>query len=277
MEQQQDVRQKVEDFFSKRMSSSSGGGNVNPGKMDYLPEHVANVPEELLESSFGCGNPLAFSRIEGGATVLDLGSGAGLDLILAAERVGPSGKVIGVDMTSDMIERARKNIDQTSHKNIEVRKGIIEVLPVESNSVDWVISNCVINLSPEKGKVFSEIFRVLKPGGHMIVSDIVTDNLPGWIRRSNFLYCNCVSGAVSEDKYLDGIRSAGLVDATVPERLLYEPSQLVVAIEGMLPPFLTGPKCCGKPFVRFITKRVSNQMSNRVWSAKFFARKPILN
>ncbi|RLE25834.1 MAG: hypothetical protein DRJ65_06890, partial [Acidobacteria bacterium] len=165
---------------------------------------------EAAQSSFGCGNPLAFAGVKEGQTVLDLGSGAGFDLLLASRIVGPEGRVIGVDMTDEMIEVARDNIKQAGADNVEVRKGVIEDLPVEDESVDWVISNCVINLSPQKGSVFSEIARVLKPGGRFSVSDIVAQDLPDDIRRLATAYSACIGGAISEEQYLAGLTSAGL-------------------------------------------------------------------
>lgn len=273
MRQAEDAHQKVASFFGERVVNNGRGGIANPGKQDYRAEDLANIPQDLMESSFGCGNPLAFSAIEKGATVLDLGCGAGMDLLLAAERVGPHGRVIGVDMTDEMIARARENVARAGHANIEVRKGLIEALPLASSSVDWVISNCVINLSPEKDRAFAEIARVLKPGGTMVISDTVATNLPKWVKRSSFLYCNCVSGAISEEAYLEGLRKAGLVDTEVKERLFYSPSQLVAAVEAMLPKYIVGPSFRGKPLVRGVINRASHQLVDRFWSAKFSAKK----
>ena len=176
----------------------------------YDAATLADIPTDISDSSFGCGNPLAFAGVKPGETVLDLGSGAGLDLLMAASKVGPTGRVIGVDMTDTMIERARANASRYGYTNIDVRKGLIEALPVETSSVDWVISNCVINLSPEKDKVFAEIARVLKPGGRISISDIVVNDLPWWVLRSAALYMACVSGAISEPDYLDGLKQAGM-------------------------------------------------------------------
>ena len=146
---------------------------------------------DAASASFGCGNPLAFAGVQSGDTVLDLGSGAGLDLLIAAEKTGSSGAVIGVDMTDDMIEVARNNARKAGYDNIEIRRGLIEALPVEDSSTDWVISNCVINLSPDKPKVFSEVFRVMKPGAQLSISDIVVQDLPDWIRESAAAWSAC--------------------------------------------------------------------------------------
>jgi len=169
--------------------------------------------------SFGCGNPLAFADVQPGQIVLDLGSGAGHDLLFAAEAVGPQGRVIGVDMTDAMLAAAREHT--RGHGNIEVRKGIIEELPVEDASVDWVISNCVINLSPDKPRVFAEIRRVLRPGGRFSISDIVARGLPDWLRTSGAAYSACVAGAIAEDEYVAGLAAAGLEEIEVAERHPY--------------------------------------------------------
>jgi arsenite methyltransferase len=172
----------------------------------YTSGELDALPPEAVVNSFGCGNPIALAEIRPGEVVLDLGSGAGIDLLLAAKKVGPTGRVIGVDMTDEMIAKARENISAGHFSNVEVRKGLIEELPVESGTVELVISNCVINLSPEKKKVFREIARVLKPGGRMLVSDIVAKDLPAAVREMTDLYASCVSGAISEEEYLAGLR-----------------------------------------------------------------------
>jgi len=192
----------------------------------YSEDELNNLLTDSNITTFGCGNPLAFSEVREGDIVLDLGPGAGLDLLIAARKVGPSGQVIGVDMTEEMISKAEENIKAAGVKNVEVRKGLIEDLPVKSSSVDWVISNCVINLSPEKEKVFSEISRVLKPGGRMVVSDMVGENIPEWLRENKNLYSACISGVISEKEYLSGLRKAGLEKVKVSERKTYQSDEL---------------------------------------------------
>ena len=220
---------------------------------------------EAAQSSFGCGNPLAFAEVNTGDVVVDLGSGAGFDLFIAAEQVGETGRVIGIDMTDEMIEAARKNVERAGVTNIEVRKGLIEALPVEDASVDWVISNCVINLSPEKDRVFSEIYRVLKPGGRCSVSDMVARNLPDWIRQQSLAYTACVAGAISEEAYLEGLRAAGLVDVEARDKIIYSKAQLRTIVEGEL-------NCGSAPEV-FIENACA-QVEGEVWSARFMARRP---
>lgn len=237
----------------------------------YSSEELAEMPEAAIASSFGCGNPLAFSEVLPGQVVLDLGSGAGIDLLLAARRVGPRGRVIGVDMTEAMIERSRDTVARSGLANVDVRRGLIEELPVESASVDWVISNCVINLSPEKERVFAEIARVLKPGGRLSISDIVVEDLPWWVRRSGRLHCACVAGAISEAEYLAGLRGAGLDGIEVAERLVYDAGQLRALAESeaatvRLPAGL-------RRAARRLAGRLAAGFSGRVWSAKFVGRR----
>ena len=180
----------------------------NMPAIGYAPEDLAIAGEANL--GLGCGNPLALAGIETGMTVLDLGSGAGFDAFLAWRRVGPTGRVIGVDMTDEMIAMAKENIAAAQLGNVEVRKGIIEELPVESGTVDWVISNCVINLSPDKGKVFHEAFRVLKPGGRVAVTDILaTAPVPESLRKEVELYTACAAGAALVDEVTAMLREAG--------------------------------------------------------------------
>lgn len=176
----------------------------------YTDTQLSSISPDAVENSFGCGNPLMYADICEGDIVLDLGSGAGLDVLLAAQRVGESGRAIGIDMTPEMIEKARNNAEEAGAKNVEFRLGEIESMPVEEESVDWVISNCVINLAPDKDIVFKEAYRVLKPGGQLLVSDIVANRLPKWLRLTISNWANCISGALPEDQYLDSIRRAGL-------------------------------------------------------------------
>jgi arsenite methyltransferase len=190
--------------------TSSCGPDITR-KIGYDDKELENVPREA-NLGLGCGNPTAFASLHEGETVLDLGSGPGLDCFLAAEKVGKTGKVIGVDMTPEMIAKARANARESNASNVEFRLGEIEKLPVEDNSVDVVISNCVINLAPDKGKVFREAFRVLRPGGRIMVSDIVLNGeLPVWIKESVSAYSACVSGAEMKDSYLDHIKKAGFM------------------------------------------------------------------
>jgi SAM-dependent methyltransferase len=234
----------------------------------YSSEELGVLPDAAVENSFGCGNPVALAGLAAGDVVLDLGSGAGIDLFLAARKVGPRGRVIGVDMTDEMIAKANENIRAGNFTNVEVRKGLIEDLPVESNSVDWVISNCVINLSPEKRKVFREIARVLRPGGRMLVSDIVAKDLPGEVRQVAELYSSCISGAISEEEYLAGLRESGLVEVEVRDRLMYDADQL----EGIAASDLESVCSCAAGKAQLTS--VARTLAGKVWSAKVYARKP---
>ena len=177
-------------------------------EIGYSKEDIAKFSEANL--GLGCGNPVAMSEIKEGNTVLDLGSGAGFDCFLAARRVGSQGKVIGVDMVIEMVEKAKGNAEKYGYANCEFKLGDIESLPVEDNSVDIVISNCVINLAPDKDEVFREAWRVLKPGGKMFVSDIVLlKELPEAVKHNKDLLSGCVAGALLKDNYMEKIRKAG--------------------------------------------------------------------
>ncbi|MBU1487033.1 arsenite methyltransferase [bacterium] len=184
-------------------------------KIGYSEEELEAVPEGA-NLGLGCGNPVALASLKEGETVLDLGSGAGFDCFLAAQKVGESGMVIGVDMTPEMIEKARENARKDNYENVEFRLGEIENIPAADNSVDVVISNCVINLSPDKQRVFCDAFRVLKPGGRLMVSDVVLlKGLPDSIKNSVQGYIGCLSGAVMKDAYIDTIKSVGFREVEI--------------------------------------------------------------
>jgi SAM-dependent methyltransferase len=274
VEQHDNVRKEVEKAYTEAITRNSDSccstsccgpveGATTAEKIGYTKSELEEVPVEAASSSFGCGNPLAFAGVEEGQTVVDLGSGAGLDLLLAAGSVGPSGKVIGIDMTDAMIETARANIESAGVTNVELRKGIIEQMPVDDDSVDWVISNCVINLSPEKNRVFQEVYRVLKPGGTMQVSDIVAEDLPQWARDRTDLFTACVGGAISEAEYLEGIRAAGLVDAEVTERVVLGAPQIRAFVDSQELPVALGG-----------SEQIVESLAGKVASIKVRATKP---
>jgi len=206
--------------------SCCGGGEGEAGRK--IGEYVGYTAQDLAEIPAGanlglsCGNPLAHAAVKAGDVILDLGSGAGMDAFLAAHEVGPTGRVIGVDMTAEMVERARENALKVGATNVEFRLGEIEHLPVSDASVDAIISNCVINLSPDKPAVFAEAFRVLKPGGRMVVSDLVlTAPIPSDVRHSVEAYVGCVAGAAMKDEYLWMMGAAGFRDIEVVEERSY--------------------------------------------------------
>ncbi|MBI5232540.1 MAG: arsenite methyltransferase [Coriobacteriales bacterium] len=184
-------------------------------QLGYDQRDLNEIPDGA-DLGLGCGNPLGILELKEGETVLDLGSGGGIDCFVAAKRVGPAGLVIGVDMTPEMLDRARRNASAAGYDNVEFRLGEIEHLPVADASVDAVISNCVINLVPDKRQAFAEAFRVLRPGGRLSVSDIVTlGPLPDFVRESAEAYVACVAGALEREDYLDAIRQAGFADVRV--------------------------------------------------------------
>ncbi len=189
--------------------------------MGYSQEDVDKVPEGS-NLGLGCGNPIAMASLKKGEVVLDLGSGAGFDCFLAAEKVGVEGMVIGVDMTPEMIEKARENAQKGNYKNVQFRLGEIENLPVADSTIDIIISNCVINLSPDKDRVFAEAFRVLKPGGRLMVSDIVlTKGLPDFIKNDMSAYTGCISGAIIKDDYLNMVKNAGFTDVKIVDETCF--------------------------------------------------------
>ncbi len=192
----------------------------------YSAEELGSIPEGA-NMGLGCGNPTALASLKEGEVVLDLGAGGGIDCFLAANAVGKTGSVIGVDMTPEMIEKARENARKSGHENVEFRLGEIEHLPVADNSVDAVISNCVINLSPDKGQVFKEAYRTLKPGGKVMVSDIVLlKELPEHIKSSVEAYAGCVAGASRKEDYLTTIANAGFKDVVVVSEVLMGAGEL---------------------------------------------------
>ncbi len=207
--------------------STSGrcGPTIDEYQLSKMKEYgysIEGLPSSLTESFGGCGNPVALASLKEGEIVLDLGSGAGLDAYFAAKKVGPTGKVIGVDMTPEMLEKARRNAEEMGMTNMEFRNGDIEDLPIEDNSVDVIISNCVINLAPDKSKVFHESFRVLRPGGRMMVSDIVLNaELTDEIRNDIANYTGCIGGAIPEEQYLQKMKDAGFIDVMVVEKVGY--------------------------------------------------------
>lgn len=202
---------------SKSCCGSSQPTEEISKQIGYKEEDLASVPVEA-NLGLGCGNPIAFASLKKGETVLDLGSGGGLDCFLAAKKVGEKGRVIGVDMTPEMIDKARGNARKGRYNNVEFRLGEIENLPVANNTADIIISNCVINLSPDKARVFKEAFRALKPGGRLMVSDIVLlKKLPPEIEKSVEAYVGCLSGAIMKDEYLNLIEEAGFQDVEILE------------------------------------------------------------
>lgn len=230
----------VKRFYAERLARGerSGSGPASgapPLAPDYSAEALAALPDGVASSSFGCGDPLALAGVREGETVLDLGCGAGLDLILAAEKTGPTGSVIGVDVSEDMLARARQNTERAGLSNVTLLQGAIEELPVADASVDRVISNCVVNLSMNKPAAFREIARVLRPGGTMLISDLVAEPLPDWLSAHSDLYAACVSGAVEEETYLGDAAGAGLAELKVLDAMAYDEALVRQLIADELP------------------------------------------
>jgi arsenite methyltransferase len=234
MESTTSVKEQVKEKYGSAARSVAQSGNVqaccDPGLRCcdpittnlYSADQTETIPEKAVLASLGCGNPTALIELNEGDTVLDLGSGGGIDVLLSAKRVGPTGKAYGLDMTDDMLALARENQRQAGAVNVEFLKGEMENIPLPANSVDVVISNCVINLSADKDRVLREAFRVLKPGGRFAVSDVVVrGSVPEVVRKSMLLWVGCIAGALEESEYLRKLKGAGFEDATIETTRVY--------------------------------------------------------
>jgi len=204
--------------------SAPGTGTKDPVTSDlYGPDQTANLPADAVVASLGCGNPTALAQLREGDVVLDLGSGGGIDVLLSAGRVGPTGKAYGLDMTEEMLALARANAEQAGATNVEFLRGHIEEIPLPAESVDVIISNCVINLSADKRQVLREAFRVLKPGGRFAVSDVVVrGEIPAAVRTCMELWVGCIAGALEEQEFLRLLAEAGFEDASIEPTRIYE-------------------------------------------------------
>jgi len=228
------IQEAVKQKYGEAAKRTAGGGTACCGggasidgcdpitKDLYSEAEKAALPEKAVAASLGCGNPTALAQLQPGETVLDLGSGGGIDVILSAKRVGPSGKAYGLDMTDEMLALARENQKKAGVANVEFLKGAIESVPLPDNSVDVIISNCVINLSGDKDRVLAEAFRVLKPGGRFAVSDVVVrGDVPANIRKSMELWVGCIAGALEENEYREKLACAGFESIDVEATRVY--------------------------------------------------------
>lgn len=220
----EDVRKKYAQAITKKLSCCGAGACHNPvtGNL-YESNEIEGLPEDIVKGSFGCGNPTALAELHAGEIVLDLGSGAGLDVLLSAKRVGPYGKAYGLDMTDEMLAVAKENQDRSEITNVEFLKGHIEAIPLLDNTIDVIISNCVINLSGDKDKVLQEGYRVLKPGGRLAISDIVlTRALPPSVQKNLTAWAGCIAGALLEEEYKEKLLSAGFTNIEIVRTRTYE-------------------------------------------------------
>ncbi len=259
---QEAVKQKYGEAAKRAASGGTaccGGGaelsGCDPITKDLYDEvDKAAVPDKAVAASLGCGNPTALAKLQPGEIVLDLGSGGGIDVILSAKRVGPAGKAYGLDLTDEMLALARENQKKAGIENVEFLKGAIENIPLPDNSVDVIISNCVINLSGDKDRVLAEAFRVLKPGGRFAVSDVVVrGDVPQNIRKSMELWVGCISGALEENEYREKLARAGFESIGIEPTRVYkvEEAREFLAAAG-LDPETVGPQIDGKVISAFV-------------------------
>lgn len=273
---QEEIKKTVRENYGKiaqkggsccRPSTSCCGPDINVEQISknvgYRPEDLQSAPDGA-NLGLGCGNPVALASLKAGETVVDLGSGAGFDCFLAANAVGEKGHVIGVDMTPEMLDSARTNARKGGYVQVEFRLGEIENLPVADNTADIIISNCVINLAPDKEKVFAEAFRILKPGGRLMVSDIVLlSDLPESLKNSIAAFVGCIGGAIGKDLYLNAVKTAGFRDVKVIDETTYPIEDLISH---------PAAKDAGVDFVTL--EKTLTKLSADVASIKVYAVKP---
>jgi SAM-dependent methyltransferase len=252
------------------VASCGGGGELSCcdpiTRALYDSAQIAGLPEKAVAASLGCGNPAALAQLQVGETVLDLGSGGGIDVLLSAKRVGPTGKAYGLDMTDEMLALARENQKESGVTNAEFLKGAIENIPLPDNSVDVIISNCVINLSGDKARVLREAFRVLKPGGRFAISDVVVrGEVPTEIRKSMELWVGCIAGALEEYEYRDKLFSAGFESIDIEPTRVYKSDEArdFLAAAG-LEPDKVAPLIDGKFISAFVRAQKPNARGNVV-------------
>jgi len=242
----------------------------------YGDNVLENFSRKVHVFSHGCGTPVALAGIRPGETVLDLGSGAGLDLLLAAERAGPEGKVVGLDITPEMAVRAGEAAAAWGAGNVEVRAGMIEEIPFEAGTADRVISNCAVCLSPEKARVFAEIGRVLRPGGRVTISDIIVDGLPRWARENRNLYTSGIAGALGEEEYLDELGRAGFEELRVLRKHFFdEPRLETFLLVGMTGSGRSDPCSCGDYLAGRLLGRTAEKLVGKVGSITLEGRSPL--
>ena len=258
---QEAVRQKYGQAAKRAASGGTAccGGGAESGcdpitKDLYTDAEKGALPEKAVAASLGCGNPTALARLQPGETVLDLGSGGGIDVILSAKRVGPTGKAYGLDMSDEMLALARENQKKTGVENVEFLKGAIENVPLPNNSVDVIISNCVINLSGDKDRVLAEAFRVLKPGGRLAISDVVVrGDVPADIRKNMELWVGCIAGALEENEYREKLARAGFASVDFEATRVYRVEEASEFFQTAgLDPETVGPQLAGKFIAAFL-------------------------
>jgi arsenite methyltransferase len=273
----QDIKEAVKEKYGKAALQVVSGGTTCCGSTSvcgkddpvtsnlYTTDETAGLPNEAVTASLGCGNPTALAQLNPSETVLDLGSGGGIDVLLSARRVGPTGKAYGLDMTDEMLALAHENRRKAGVENVEFLKGEIEQIPLPDNSVDVIISNCVINLSADKDRVLAEAYRVLKPGGRFAVSDIVVrGEVPAEIRRNVELWIGCVAGALEESEYRGKLARAGFEDISLEPTRIYRASDAQEFLAGAgLDAGAVAPRIDGKFMSAFVRARKPHRQETR--------------
>lgn len=279
------IKEVVREKYGELARQAQAGGKPSCGEASsccdaitsnlYGAADIASIPEEALRASLGCGNPTALAELHPGEVVLDLGSGGGIDVLLSARRVGPTGKAYGLDMTDEMLALAHENQRKSGISNVEFLKGEIEHIPLPNNSVDVIISNCVINLSADKARVLREAFRVIKPGGRFAVSDVVTrGEVAPEVRQSVLLWIGCVAGALEESDYRSKLASAGFEHIDIEPTRVYkvEDAREFLATSGLDPDALA-PQIDGKFMSAFIRAVKPASATENATSAAVTARR----
>jgi arsenite methyltransferase len=275
---EQEIQEVVKQKYGQAAKQAAAGGVASCGggaelsccdpitRDLYDSAQIAGLPEKAVAASLGCGNPTSLAQLQPGETVLDLGSGGGIDVLLSAKRVGPTGKAYGLDMTDEMLALARENQKKAGVTNVEFLKGAIENIPLPDNSVDVIISNCVINLSGDKDRVLREAFRVLKPGGRFAISDVVVrGEVPAQIRKSMELWVGCIAGALEEFEYRDKLFSAGFASIEIESTRVYKSEEARDFLAGAgLDPESVVPLIDGKFISAFVRARKPAAAANVV-------------
>lgn len=282
MREENTREQRLAEGYVRLVQQAAGEGCCPAGRPDpfllrlagYGEEGTASLPGRASALFLGCGRPLSHDPVAAGGTLLDLGAGAGLDLLLASPVVGERGRVIGLEMTAPMVSAAEKSIRESGFGNVDIIRGRMEEIPLAASSVDGIMSNCAVNLSSDRGLVFAESARVLRPGGRVVIADMFADELPGWVRQNATLYSACVAGAAGEEEYVEALLSAGFADVEAKPLLVHDGDQLKAFIQCELTGAPAGNPCsCSDFLTESLLGRAAELVAGRVRSMTVTARR----